>query len=131
MLKLAKVAMLLHCSGNINEYVMVNMFANLLNDAILVPKMYNGYIPMLTKGPFALFYGGQPIVHLLSSESPPLTLLISLLVSSSFQGCLLIYKRILLRKVLFVYNARNKNKSLVFDPSRTVLYRISFTRPNC
>ena len=36
---------------------------------IQLSQMLTGYIPLLTRGPFALFYGGQPITGQLSSRS--------------------------------------------------------------
>ena len=62
--------------------------------------MLRGSIPLLTKGPFAMFFGGPPIIPHLSSQSPPLTLVIAFCLSISFQLLILLFKQIKLRKLI-------------------------------
>ena len=73
--------------------------------------MFQGSLPMLTKGPIALFYGGDSIVEDLSERSPGRGVPILLICSSVFQIFLYILKQSKSRKlIMYVHNL---NKSLV------------------
>ena len=73
--------------------------------------MYQGTLPILTKGPLALFYGGQHIIGDLSEKSPGRGVPIMLMCSAIFQICLYILKQSKSRK-LKMY-AHNLTKALV------------------
>ena len=73
--------------------------------------MYQGELPMLTKGPFALFYGGDQIIPELSEKSPGRGVPILILWSAIFQVSLYILKCTKTRNVkLYTHNL---TKSLV------------------
>ena len=61
--------------------------------------MYQGHLPMLTKGPFSLFYGGDQIIQDLSKKSPGIGTTLLVVVSAIFQFLLYIYKIIKSRKL--------------------------------
>ena len=61
--------------------------------------MYTGDLPMLTKGPFALFYGGQQIIPQLSNQSPGHSFQVIILLSLIFQIFLSFYKGIKVKKL--------------------------------
>ena len=73
--------------------------------------MYQGQLPMLTKGPFALFYGGDQIIPLLSEQTPGRGVPILIFWSVIFQVSLYIVKHSKSRN-LNIY-AHNLTKSLV------------------
>ena len=54
---------------------------------------------MLTKGPFALFYGGQQIISQLSNQSSGHSFQVIILLSLIFQIFLSFYKRIKVKKL--------------------------------
>ena len=61
--------------------------------------MYFGQIPPLTKGPFALFYGGFSIIPHLSSEEKGFPTAWMLTLSVIFHIFLIIFKKIKARKL--------------------------------
>ena len=61
--------------------------------------MYLGYVPLLTKGSFALYYGGEKILHLLSDKSASLVSPIIMGACMIFQLSFLIFKKIKLLKL--------------------------------
>ena len=73
--------------------------------------MWQDKLPMLTKGPFALFYGGDAIIPKLSEKSPGRGLPILIVCSAIFQVSLCILKSLRSRK-LKMYS-HNLTKSLV------------------
>ena len=68
-------------------------------------------LPILTRGPFALFYGGEEIIPELSEKSPGLGVPILILWSAIFQVSLYIFKTSKSRKMKMY--AHNLTKSLV------------------
>ena len=68
-------------------------------------------LPMLTKGPFALFYGGEEIIPELSEKSPGRGVPILIMWSAIFQVSLYILKASKSRKMKMY--AHNLTKSLV------------------
>ena len=66
---------------------------------LLHSQVVTGHLPYLTKGPFALFYGGAEIVPLLSSDPAGNPFSIVYLVSLPFLISLLIYKKLKMRKL--------------------------------
>ena len=73
--------------------------------------MFQGTLPMLTKGPFALFYGGEEILDQLSNGSPGKGVPILILSSALFQLFLYVLKKFQARGMkLYTQNLR---KSLV------------------
>ena len=60
--------------------------------------MYLGLTPLLTRGPFALMYGGEAILEQLSTRSPDRGLPVLCLVSSVFQLTLYIIKKLKARE---------------------------------
>jgi hypothetical protein len=60
--------------------------------------MVTGNLPYLTKGPFALFYGGADIIPKLSSESPDKHTTISTIVFIVFHIIMIFYKKLTMRK---------------------------------
>ena len=73
--------------------------------------MFQGSLPMLTKGPLALFFGGDPIIGDLSEKSPGRGMPILVSCSLIFQMFLLILKQAKSRK-LKMY-AHNLTRALV------------------
>ena len=63
--------------------------------------MYVGRIPLLTKGPFALFYGGDPIIPHLSSEEKGFPTAWMLTFSVMFHIFLILFKKFKSRKLDF------------------------------
>ena len=61
--------------------------------------MYQGHLPMLTKGPFSIFYGGDQIIQDLSKKSPGIGTTLLVVVSAIFQFLLYIFKIIKSRKL--------------------------------
>ena len=59
--------------------------------------MYQGHLPMLTKGPFSIFYGGEQIIHHLSKKSPGKGITLLVVVSGIFQMLLYTFKQFKLR----------------------------------
>ena len=73
--------------------------------------MFKGTLPMLTKGPFALFYGGEEILDKLSDGLPGKGVPILILCSALFQLFLYVLKKFQARGMkLYTQNLR---KSLV------------------
>ena len=73
--------------------------------------MYQGQLPMLTKGPLALFYGGDQIIPDLSEKSPGRGVPLLFLGSAIFQVSLYILKHLKSRdRKMYVHNL---TKSLV------------------
>ena len=56
--------------------------------------MCTGDLPMLTRGPFALFYGGTEIIPQLSKKSQGHHTSIAILGFVIFQATILVYKKI-------------------------------------
>ena len=65
--------------------------------------MYYGSLPLLTKGPFALFYGGESIIGNLSEESPGRGTPIMLLGSALFQISLFCVRQAKSRKLKYTH----------------------------
>ena len=61
--------------------------------------MFTGKIPYLTKGPFALFYGGTDILPKLSSESGGSHLTIASSVTVTFLFLMMIFKKLKTRNL--------------------------------
>ena len=61
--------------------------------------MYQGHLPILTKGPFSIFYGGEQIMKDLSKQSPGIGSTLQLVVSVIFQISLYIVKQVKSRKL--------------------------------
>ena len=61
--------------------------------------MLTGYIPLLTRGPFAMFYGGQPITGQLSTRPAGNHFNLLYLVSLIFQVAVIILKKAKMRRV--------------------------------
>ena len=61
--------------------------------------MYKGQLSMVTKGPFALFYGGEEILDELTDSFPDWGIPILTFLSISFQVCLYVLKRLRSRKL--------------------------------
>ena len=61
--------------------------------------MMTGNLPYLTKGPFALFYGGAEIIPKLSSESPGKHETIATIVFIVFPIIMIVYKKLTMRKL--------------------------------
>jgi hypothetical protein len=73
--------------------------------------MIQGSLPLLTKGPLALFYGGNQIINDLSEKSPGRGFLILVMCSAIFQIFLSILKQTKSRNLkTYLYNL---TKSLV------------------
>ena len=53
----------------------------------------------MTKGPQALFYGGDVILPFLSNKSPGRHTIVTLIMFVLFHFCLLVYKKLVMRKV--------------------------------
>ena len=66
--------------------------------------MYYGLLPLLTKGPFALFYGGESIIGDLSEEAPGRGTPILLLGSAIFQISLFCMKQAKSRKLKYTHS---------------------------
>ena len=62
-------------------------------------QMYLGYVPLLSKGDFSLYYGGVEIIPLLSDKSGSLVTPVFMGSSLVFQLSFLIFKRIRLSKL--------------------------------
>ena len=79
----AKIGILLHCLVNVYENVMVStkwvIFILKIDFQILTGK-----IPFLTKGPWAMFFGGEEIVPELSDRSAGRHLLVLYMASITF-----------------------------------------------
>ena len=61
--------------------------------------MYTGDLPLLTKGPFALFYGGQQIFPQLSNQSSGHSFQAIIFLSLIFQIILSLYKKMKVKKL--------------------------------
>ena len=61
--------------------------------------MYTGDLPMLTKGPFAVFYGGEQLIPLLSNQPSGKSFQMIILFSLLFQILLTVYKQIEVKKL--------------------------------
>ena len=61
--------------------------------------MYNGRVPMLTKGPAVTFYGGQELLEEVSEDPPGRSLSILMVSSLAFQLGLFIFKWNFSRKI--------------------------------
>ena len=62
---------------------------------------------MVTKGPFALFYGGDKIIPKLSEDFPDWGIPILTFVSVTFQLCLYLFKYLKSRKLnMYAHNLR-------------------------
>ena len=55
--------------------------------------MYAGSLPLLTRGPFALLFGGAPILPQLSCQPPGRGVLVLITVSQVFQGLIFLVKK--------------------------------------
>ena len=66
--------------------------------------MYYGFLPLLTKGPFALFYGGESIIGSLSEESPGRGTLNLMLGSVLFQISLFCMRQAKSRKLEYTHS---------------------------
>ena len=75
--------------------------------------MFQGTLPMLTKGPLALFFGGDPIIGDLSEKSPGRGMPILILCSLIFQIFLYILKQAKSRKLKMNAVAHNLTRALV------------------
>ena len=73
--------------------------------------MVQGTLPMLTKGPFALFYGGEEILDKLSNGSPGKGVPVLILSSALFQLSLYVLKKFQARGMK--QYTQNLRKSLV------------------
>jgi len=80
---LAKIGILLHCLLNVYENVMI----------------LTGRIPFLTKGPFAMFFGGDAILAELNDETSGKHLPILYLVSTLFSFAIAMIKKHHSRKI--------------------------------
>ena len=66
--------------------------------------MFYGLLPLLTKGPFALFYGGESIIGSLSEESPGRGTLNLILGSALFQISLFCMRQAKSRKLNYTHS---------------------------
>ena len=74
-------------------------------------QMWQRKLPLLTKGPFALYYGGDAIIIHLSNKSPGRGVPVAIFLSALFQICLYIMK--LVKSTNIKLYAQNLAKSLV------------------
>ena len=70
MLIVAKICILMHCSSNFYANVMVIKIIEWNFMVVVILQILSGKIPFLTKGPWALFFGGKEILHELSNAKP-------------------------------------------------------------
>ena len=56
--------------------------------------MYTGHLPLLTKGPFALVFGGSSILPQLSQQAPGRGVPVLIATSAVLQGCVFCVKKI-------------------------------------
>ena len=69
--------------------------------------MYQGDLSMVTKGPFALFYGWDEIIPQLSEDFPDWGIPILTFVSVTFLVCLYLFKYLKSRKLnMYAHNLR-------------------------
>ena len=61
--------------------------------------MYNGRVPLLTKGPLVTFYGGQDLLEEVSDDPPGQSLVVLAVFSIAFQLALFIFKWNFSRKI--------------------------------
>ena len=61
--------------------------------------MYQGHLPILTKGPFSIFFGGEQIIEDLSKQSPGIGIPVLVMLSGIFQISLYIVKQVKSRKL--------------------------------
>ena len=61
--------------------------------------MYNGRVPLLTKGPMVTFYGRQELLEEVSSETPGQSLTVLMVSSLTFQLLLFLFKWNFSRKI--------------------------------
>ena len=61
--------------------------------------MYNGRVPLLTKGPLVTFYGRQELLEEVSSETPGQSLTVLMVSSLTFQLLLFLFKWNFSRKI--------------------------------
>ena len=97
-MKIAKICILFHLIFNLYELSMVRLLSLLLIDLnFFLFQIFSGKSPYLTKGPFALFYGGKEIVPLLDTGADNFP--IAWVLSGIFNLTLVINKRIQARKL--------------------------------
>ena len=109
------VTAFLHNMAYTGAYFRVNYFffsvINIFKPNFLF-QMYQGTQAMLTKGPFALFYGGEDIVDKLSTKTPFPTVLVIVLCSAIFQMSLFVLKKYKTRQNIKLY-LHNLQQTLV------------------
>ena len=69
---------------------------------LTILQMSLGELPLLTRGPQALFYGGEAIIPFLSTKTPGRHTFIALVIFIMFHFCLILYKKLVMRKFLSV-----------------------------
>ena len=75
--------------------------------------MISGSVPLLTKGPFALFLGGEEMLDVLDDGNPGNALPYLILISLLFQICVFSFKTIQYRQLeSFTDYVQNLRKSL-------------------
>ena len=87
---LAKICILMHSSCTIYENVMVIMTDILLMYLWIFLQILSGKLPFLTKGPWALYFGGEDILPELDNSKPgrhyPYLFLISIFLNITILG---------------------------------------------
>ena len=74
--------------------------------------MFHGVLPFLTKGPLALFFGGNPILPHLSEQSPGYSFPLLVIFSTVFQATMYMYTK---------YTGRPLQKNTVMHNIRMTL----------
>ena len=91
---LAKIAILSHCFLNVYENVMVwKKWTEKENLLIFLVQILTGGLPWMTKGPFAMFFGGQDILPELSDMKSGRHIQILCIVSVIFNLSILCRKK--------------------------------------
>ena len=69
--------------------------------------MWLGDLPLLTKGPFALTYGGKEILPFLPKDPPPRGTTIFVVVSVLFQAFLYLVKMNIQKNLSYIHSLKN------------------------
>ena len=96
----AKIVIFCHLGINIHEMTMVKNVALKEKFLYWFLKIFTGNLPFMTKGPFAIFFGGPELEQLLSSdEKPGKHIPMLYLISSILNLTIFISKKIYAKKI--------------------------------
>ena len=87
--------------------IILNPCLNTFNYDTFILQMWVGDLPVMTKGPFALTYGGQDILPLLSKEPPPRGVAIFVVGCTIFHAILFLIKMKIQRDHSYINNLKN------------------------